>query len=74
MEKNDIERFERYCDIYNTICGIINEDDIDKIIKFYNIKISDKDKKDILLKKFKLVNGYYMLISSLYYPKINIFF
>ena len=56
---NELEKFEQLVSMYNVICGVIKEEDIQRIIEFHNIKLSKKEIEKVLSKSFKYVNGYY---------------
>ena len=36
---NELEKFEQLVSMYNVICGVIKEEDIQRIIEFHNIKL-----------------------------------
>lgn len=56
--------FEFYVNAYILICGAINDDDIDKIIKFYDVDVSYEERKNVL-DHYKYVNGYYTFSKEL---------
>lgn len=55
----ELEKFEHIISRYIAICGVIKEEDIQRIIEFHNINISEKEIKKVLSKSFKYVDGYY---------------
>lgn len=55
----ELEKFEHIISRYIAICGVIKEEDINKIIEFHNINISEKEIKKVLSQFLKYVNGYY---------------
>ena len=48
MKFNNKVKFESDIMAYLLICGVLSDDDINAICKHHNIKISEKDKKDII--------------------------
>ena len=48
MKFNNKVKFESDIMAYLLICGVLSDDDINAICKRHNIKISEKDKKDII--------------------------
>lgn len=57
--KNDLKELKRYVNLYKTVCGVIKEDDVLKIVKFYNLDLTDKEIRDAFLEEFEYVDGYY---------------
>lgn len=62
---DDLMKFARYMNMYKSICGVIKESDIDKIVKFYNLKLTDKEIKDTLSGILSYVDGYYVFYEEL---------
>ena len=55
----EIEKLEHIIEIYKVICGVIKEEDIQKIIEFHNIKVTEKEIKKVMLKDYEYIDGYY---------------
>lgn len=61
----DLMKFARYMNMYKSICGVIKESDIDKIVKFYNLELTDKEIKDTLSGILNYVDDYYVYYDEL---------
>lgn len=63
--KKDLLKFKRYINMYKSICGVIKESDVLKIVKFYNLKLTDKEIKDSCMEVLDYKNGYYYFSDEL---------
>ena len=56
--KNNLSELKRYVNLYKTVCGVIREDDVSKIVKFYNLNLTDYEIKDAFLEIIPLTKNW----------------